>query len=206
MTPSQDQINLVVATARAHAYENIEVIHLRAAKVGGEIYIDLADADDRIMVLSANGARVIEGDDECPVVFRRSKQLPIHFAEGTLDDIRAMVNMDDDQFVVFMACAVKMFFPDTPSPIVNFIGEYGSAKTSTTRVMRTLIDPVAAMVAPASDKVDDMLIRSWHNYVLTLENMSDLTKLSDTLCGICTGMGSRHPACSGASRGWWSRC
>ena len=189
VTPSQDQINLVVATARAHAYENIEVIHLRAAKVGGEIFIDLADADDRIMVLSAHGARVIEGDDECPVVFRRSKQLPIHFAEGTLDDIRAMVNMDDDQFVVFMACAVKMFFPDTPSPIVNFIGEYGSAKTSTTRVMRTLIDPVAAMVAPASDKVDDMLIRSWHNYVLTLENMSDLTKLSDTLCGICTGMG-----------------
>jgi hypothetical protein len=189
VTPSQDQINLVVATARAHAYENIEVIHLRAAKVGGEIFIDLADAEDRIMVLSANGARVIEGDDECPVVFRRSKQLPIHFAEGTLDDIRAMVNMDDDQFVVFMACAVKMFFPDTPSPIVNLIGEYGSAKTSTTRVMRTLIDPVAAMVAPASDKVDDMLIRSWHNYVLTLENMSDLSKLSDTLCGICTGMG-----------------
>lgn len=188
-TPSQDQINLVVATARAHAYENIEDVHLRVAKVGGEIFIDLADSDDRIMVLSADGARLIEGDDECPVVFRRSKQLPLRFAEGTLDDIRAMVNMDDDQFIVFMACAVKMFFPDTPSPIVNLTGEYGSAKTSTTRVMRTLIDPVTAMVAPASDKVDDMLIRSWHNYVLTLENMSDLTKLSDTLCGICTGMG-----------------
>lgn len=188
-TPSQDQINLVVSTARAHAYESIEDVHLRVAKVGGEIFIDLADADDRIMVLSADGARVIEGDDECPVVFRRSKQLPLRFAEGTLDDIRAMVNMDDDQFVVFMACAVKMFFSDTPSPIVNLTGEYGSAKTSTTRVMRTLIDPVTAMVAPASDKADDMLIRSWHNYVLTLENMSDLTKLSDTLCGICTGMG-----------------
>lgn len=188
-TPSQDQINLVVATARAHAYENIEDVHLRVAKVGGEIFIDLADSDDRIMVLSADGARLIEGDDECPVLFRRSKQLPLRFAEGTLDDIRAMVNMDDDQFVIFMACAVKSFFPDTPSPIVNLTGEYGSAKTSTTRVMRALIDPVTAMVAKPPKNEDDLLIRAWHNHVLTLENASDLTPYSDTLCGICTGMG-----------------
>ncbi|GAB1395616.1 hypothetical protein MASR1M65_03930 [Saprospiraceae bacterium] len=34
-----------MATARAHAYENIEDVHLRVAKVGGEIFIDLADSD-----------------------------------------------------------------------------------------------------------------------------------------------------------------
>lgn len=188
-TPSQEQISLVVATARAHAYDNIEDVHLRVAKVGGEIFVDLCDADDRVLMLSAHGARFIEGEEACPVVFRRSRQLPLRYAEGDLDDIRAMVNMDDDQFIIFMACAVKMFFPDTPSPIVNLTGEYGSAKTSTTRVMRSLIDPVTAMVAKATKNEDDLLIRSWHNYVLTLENMSDLTPYSDTLCGICTGMG-----------------
>ena len=190
VTASQEQINLVVGIARAHAYETVEDVYLRVARVDGIIYVDLCDADDRVLRISADGATLIEGDAECPVVFRRSKQLPIDIAgKGSTDDIRTMVNMDDDQFVVFMACAVKMFFPDTPSPIVNLIGEYGSAKTSTTRVLRSLIDPVSAMVAPGSEKADDVLIRAWHNYVLTLENMSDLTKLSDTLCGITTGMG-----------------
>lgn len=189
VTASQEQINLVVGIARAHAYETVEEVHLRVARMDDIIYVDLCDADDRVLVISANGIKVIEGDVECPVVFRRSKQLPIEMATGSIEDIRAMVNMDDDQFVVFMACAVKMFFPDTPSPIVNLVGEYGSAKTSTTRVLRSLIDPVSAMVAPGSEKPDDVLIRAWHNYVLTLENMSDLTKLSDTLCGITTGMG-----------------
>lgn len=189
VTPSQEQIGLVVSMARAHAYENVEDVHLRVAKVGGEVFIDLCDASDRIAVLSAGGARIIEGDEECPIVFRRSRQLPIRVADGTLEDIRAMVNMDDDQFTIFMACAVKMFFPDTPSPIVNLTGEYGSAKTSTTRVLRTLIDPVTAMVAKPPKNDDDLLIRSWHNYALTLENVSDLTPLSDTLCGICTGTG-----------------
>lgn len=189
VTASQEQINLVVGIARAHAYETVEDVHLRVARKDGIIYVDLCDADDRVVVISADGIDVIEGDTECPVVFRRSKQLPIDMATGSIEDIRALVNMDDDQFVVFMACAVKMFFPDTPSPIVNLIGEYGSAKTSTTRVLRSLIDPVSAMVAPGSEKPDDVLIRAWHNYVLTLENMSDLTKLSDTLCGITTGMG-----------------
>ncbi|MCA0205157.1 MAG: hypothetical protein LCH92_12500 [Proteobacteria bacterium] len=189
VTPSQEQIGLVVGIARAHAHETVEDVHLRVAKVGPRIYVDLCDAEDRVLVISAEGIDLIDGDHECPVVFRRSRQLPLRLADGTLDDIRSMVNMDDDQFAIFMACAVKMFFPDTPSPIVNLIGEYGSAKTSTTRVMRSLIDPVTAMVAPGGEKPDDVLIRAWHNYVLTLENMSDLTKLSDTLCGITTGMG-----------------
>ncbi|MDC0739390.1 PriCT-2 domain-containing protein [Cognatishimia sp. SS12] len=189
VTPSQEQINLVVGIARAHAYETVEDVHLRVARKGDRIYVDLCDADDRVLAISADDIELIEGDTECAVVFRRSRQLPIALADGSLEDIRSMVNMDDDQFVVFMACAVKMFFPDTPSPIVNLIGEYGSAKTSTTRVLRSLIDPVSAMVAPGGEKPDDVLIRAWHNYVLTLENMSDLTKLSDTLCGITTGMG-----------------
>ncbi len=189
VTPSQEQIGLVVSIARAHAYETVEDVHLRVAKVGPHIYVDLCDAEDRVLVISAEGIDLIDGDRECPVVFRRSRQLPLRHADGTLEDIRSMVNMDDDQFAIFMACAVKMFFPDTPSPIVNLIGEYGSAKTSTTRVMRSMIDPVTAMVAPGGEKPDDVLIRAWHNYVLTLENMSDLTKLSDTLCGITTGMG-----------------
>lgn len=189
VTASQEQINLVVGIARAHAYETVEDVHLRVARQEGIIYVDLCDDEDRVLAISTDGVEIIEGDCECPVVFRRSKQLPIEMADGSLSDIRAMVNMDDDQFIIFMACAVKMYFPDTPSPIVNLIGEYGSAKTSTTRVLRTLIDPVSAMVAPGSEKADDVLVRSWHNYVLTLENMSDLTKLSDTLCGITTGMG-----------------
>jgi len=189
VTPSQDQIGLVVGIARAHAYDTVEDVYLRVARHEGRIYVDLCDAADRVLTISADGVAMIEGDEECPVVFRRSRQMPLSYAEGTLSDIRALVNMDDDQFAIFMACAVKMFFPDTPSPIVNLIGEYGSAKTSTTRVMRSLIDPVTAMVAPGSEKPDDVLIRAWHNYVLTLENMSDLTKLSDTLCGITTGMG-----------------
>lgn len=189
VTPSQDQINLIVSIARAHAYETVEDVYLRVARKDGRIYVDLCDADDRILVITADGAELIEGDEECPVVFRRQRQLPLEMETGSIDDIRSMVNMDDDQFIVFMACAVKMFFPDTPSPIVNLIGEYGSAKTSTTLVLRSLIDPVPAMVAPGGEKPDDTLIRAWHNYVLTLENMSDLTKLSDTLCGITTGMG-----------------
>ncbi|MCD1624652.1 hypothetical protein K7H22_01425 [Seohaeicola saemankumensis] len=189
VTPSQEQIGLVVGIARAHAYDTVEDVFLRVARHEGRIYVDLCDAADRVLTISADGVAMIEGDEECPVVFRRSRQMPLSYTEGTLSDIRALVNMDDDQFAIFMACAVKMFFPETPSPIVNLIGEYGSAKTSTTRVMRSLIDPVTAMVAPGSEKPDDVLIRAWHNYVLTLENMSDLTKLSDTLCGITTGMG-----------------
>lgn len=185
---SAEQVKATQALARAHAHEVVDV-HLRVAKSGNAIYVDLCDDEDRVLKISADGLTYIAGDEPCPVMFRRSKQHRIEWADGTLDDVRACLNIDDDQFAIFMACAVKSFFPDTPSPIVNIVGPYGAGKTSATRVMRTMIDPVAAMVAPFSGKPDDLIIRAWHNYVLTLENMSDLTKLSDTLCGVTTGMG-----------------
>lgn len=186
--PSAEQIKATQSLARAHASDVVEV-HLRVAKVGDAIYVDLCDDDDRVLMITRDGMTYLEGDDMCPVVFRRSKQHALHLDDGSLDDIRAMLNIDDEQFAIFMACAVKSFFPDTPSPIVNIVGPYGSGKTSATRVMRTLIDPVSAMVAPGGEKPDDLIIRAWHNYVVTLENMSNLTKLSDTLCGVTTGMG-----------------
>lgn len=186
---SSETVSAVQSIARAHATEKRDV-YLRVARVNGTIYVDLCDDGDRVAKITADGVSAVADDEWCPT-FRRSKQLPLAAHHGgTLDDIRALINLDDDQFVLFMACAVKMYFPDSPSPIVNLIGEYGSGKTSATLVMRTLLDPVTAMVAYGEmNKADDLLIRCWHNAVLTLENMSNLTKISDVLCGICTGMG-----------------
>ena len=189
--PTAEVIKSLQNLTRAESFNNTEDVRLRLAQHGDAIYVDMCDGDDRVMCISAgDGLRVLDGQDDCPVVFRRSNQLPLTYDEsGKLDDIRSLLNMTDDQFVIFMACAVDMFFADTPSPIVNITGEFGAAKTSATLVMRTLIDPVLAMTAPYSGKLDDLLLRAWHNAVLTLENMSKLTSISDTLCQICTGTG-----------------
>lgn len=186
---SAETVAAVQSLARAHA-SDVRDVHLRVARIGEAVYVDLCDAEDNVVKVTTDGATLVADDEWCPT-FRRSKQMPLAAdLSGAVDDIRSLINLDDDQFVLFMACAAKMYFPDSPSPIVNLIGEYGSGKTSATIVMRTLIDPVPAMVAYGeTGKPDDLLIRCWHNGVLTLENMSNLTKISDLLCGICTGMG-----------------
>ncbi|WP_424833070.1 TOTE conflict system archaeo-eukaryotic primase domain-containing protein [Ruegeria sp.] len=174
--------------ARAYSYAEREDVHLRVKEHPDGIFIDMCDDNDNVVQITPKGFSLITGD--CPVAFRRSGQSALELdPKGTVDDIRALVNLDDDQFVIFMACAVSMFFTESPSPIVNLTGEYGAAKTSATWVMRSLLDPVTAMTTPYSGKPDDLILRAWHNAVVTLENMSDLTKISDHLCGICTGMG-----------------
>lgn len=186
---SAETVSAVQALARATASE-VREVHLRVAHVDGAVYVDACDDENNVVKITGESVALVADGEWCPT-FRRSKQMPLSAkAGGSIDDIRSLINLDDDQFVLFMACAVKMYFPDTPSPIVNLIGEYGSGKTSATIVMRALLDPVRAMVAYGeSGKPDDLLIRCWHNAVLTLENMSNLTKISDLLCGICTGMG-----------------
>lgn len=189
-TVTSEQINAARNTARALAYDETRDVAIRVAEHDGAIYVDLCDEDDRVLVIQPGNVEIIEGDLEIPVTFRRaSSAQPLRMADGTLQDIRACLNIDDEQFVVFMACVVKMFFPNTPSPIVNITGPYGSGKTSATRVMRSLVDPSSAMTSAKPKDGDDLIIRAWSNYVLALENISSLSKISDTLCGITTGMG-----------------
>jgi hypothetical protein len=94
---SAEQVKATQALARAHAHDVVEV-HLRIAKAGSAVYVDLCDDDDRVLKIDRDGLTYLDGDHPCPVMFRRSKQHPIEWADGSLNDVRACLNIDDDQF------------------------------------------------------------------------------------------------------------
>jgi hypothetical protein len=69
-------------------------------------------------------------------------------------------------------------------------GEQGSAKSTTARLLRELVDPSAVPLRAAPQSVRDLMISANAGWVISLDNLSHLPPwLSDALCRLSTGGG-----------------
>ena len=76
------------------------------------------------------------------------------------------------------------------TPILILTGEQGSAKSTTAKVLRSLIDPASPMARSAPQSEQDLVIAAKHNHVMAFDNLSTVKPaLADALCRIATGGG-----------------
>lgn len=85
---------------------------------------------------------------------------------------------------------VAALCPRGPYPIGNIAGQQGTAKTTTCRIIRALVDPCKAEVRTAPHDEDDLMIAARNSHLIALDNLSRLEPwLSDAMCRIATGGG-----------------
>src|SRR5262249_44628228 len=165
--------------------------HVRIAGREGRGYLHPADPDSTVIEGSADGWRAGERP---PVRFRRPAgmlPLPVPERGGSLADLKDFLNVpDEDGFALVVAWLAGCFRPDGPFPVMVLLGEQGSAKTTTARVLKRLIDPSAAPVRCEPKESRDLMIQGRNNWVLAFDNLSGLNGwLSDALCRLATGGG-----------------
>ena len=165
--------------------------HVRVAEAAGRVYVHLADDHDTVIEIDASGWR------ECavpPVRFVRAKgmrPLPRPRPGGCLDDVRRVINVPDDApFALVRAWLAQAFLAGGPFPLLVLLGEQGTAKTTTARVLKRLTDPRAADARAEPKDVRDLMIAARGSWALCYDNLSGLPAwLSDALCRLATGGG-----------------
>lgn len=165
--------------------------HFRVAEFEGRVYVHLADDADTVIEIDAAGWRPCPAP---PVRFVRDKgmrPLPTPRPGGTLDDLRRVVHVPDDApFALVRAWLARAFRAGGPFPLLVLLGEQGSAKTTTARVLKRLTDPRAADARAEPKDVRDLMIAARGSWTLAFDNLSGLPGwLSDALCRLATGGG-----------------
>lgn len=121
----------------------------------------------------------------------RPLQPPV--AGGSIDELRDYLNVtgqDDPSFVLAVGWLLGALHPGGPYPILVLSGEQGSAKTTTARVLRTLVDPCVTLVRSEPRETRDLMIAARNGWVIAIDNMSSMPAwLSDALCRLSTGGG-----------------
>jgi len=158
---------------------------------GGALYIDLCDEKWRVVEVTATGWRVTQ---DAPVRFRRSRgmtALPYPLEGGSVEELRPFVNgSDDDVWALLLAWLVGAFNPTGPYPLLILQGEQGTAKSTTARVIRSLVDPSSSPLRSLPKEERDLMIAANNAWTIAYDNLSGAPQwISDALCRLATGGG-----------------
>jgi putative DNA primase/helicase len=89
--------------------------------------------------------------------------------------------------VAWLAAACR---PHGPYPLLILQGEQGSAKSTTAKLLRRLIDPSTAPLRTPPREERDLVIAANNSWVVAYDNLSGIQPwLSDALCRLATGGG-----------------
>ncbi|MCC6917270.1 hypothetical protein [Nitrosomonas sp.] len=145
-----------LAAAGINDGDEIEV-HVRAARCDDGYLIDLADEQWQAIHVTPQGWRVV---NESPLYFTRTpsmRVLPMPAARGDVGLLWQHTNIPTDRRVMVLAWLLDGLRPDTTFPVLELVGEQGSAKSTTQSVLRSLIDPNKVMLRGRPKTVEDVM-------------------------------------------------
>ncbi len=187
----REAIDVIAAKARIEGRQ--QAVFLRIGEAGGAIYLDLARQDWKLVKVTAEGWHLADSAD-CPEVrFRRRHgmvPLPIPVAGGDLTELWRFANVAEEDRPLVLGWLVAALNPRGPYAILTFTAEQGSAKSTTSRALRRLVDPNAADLRAEPRELRDLVVAARGSWILAFDNLSHVTpQLADALCRISTGDG-----------------
>ncbi|MBA2276202.1 MAG: hypothetical protein H0W06_00435 [Chloroflexia bacterium] len=175
-------------------FEGLErQVWVRLAVHDDRLYLDLGDAEWQVVEIQRGRWKTITAA-AAPVRFRRPRTLlplPIPDPEGSLDDLDALLSITDaNDLLRVKGWVIGVFQMEGGRAILEFNGEQGSAKTTTARLFRRIMDPSTADLRAAPRDERDLMIAAANGLIVGVDNLSDMKDwLSDALCRLSTGGG-----------------
>jgi hypothetical protein len=168
-------------------------VHVRVARLGRRVVIDLADPEGRAVVVE-NGEWSITTDPPERFIRGRGMQaLPEPIRGGSIDELQNFLNLldgaaGDDLFRLIVVWIVAALTGLPPYAVLVLIGESGSGKTTAGRVLRGVVDPNTAALRNAPKDAQAIALATKANHIVGYDNLSRITPAtSDALCGLATG-------------------
>jgi hypothetical protein len=190
--PMQDALNTLAAKASFDGVKH--KVFTRIAEQNGKLYYDLGDEAWRVVEIDAEGWRIL---DKSPVKFVRtsgykSQVTPVR--GGDINELRRFINIpSEEDWVLFLGWTISSFRPTGPYMILSLAGTQDAAKSTTTKMLRLLIDPSTVLVRAQPKEERDLMVGGKNNWLLAFDNLSHISEqMSDALCRISTGGGQSN--------------
>jgi len=181
---------LAIEAEGQHRGPELEV-YTRIARHDDAIYLNLCNRRWEAVKITAAGWEVVS---RSPVKFIRPKgmlELPPPAARGSIKAVYDLLNVKSPtDHHLLVAWMVQAMNPAGPYPVLVLDGPQGSAKTSSTRFLRNIVDPSTAAIRTTPREERDLVIAATNGWICAFDNISTLPKwLSDALCRLSTGTG-----------------
>lgn len=158
----------------------------RVGEQDNAIWYDLTDKNWQAVKVTAEGW----GIENSPILFTRYRhQTPQVQPQrgGDIQKIFRFVNIKHYS-LLFLCWLVSCFIPGIPHPMPVFYGEKGSAKSTSSAILKRLIDPSALDTPTLSNDQRTLVVNLQQHWFLPFDNLFALNgETSDMLCRAITG-------------------
>ncbi len=190
--PSNENIQKAIKLIQAKAMlEDESIVERRCCKIDGNIYYDLFNDKGEVVKISKEGWEITT---ESPCLFQRSNTMleqvvPIKYKNMSILD-KYFRYKDKNHLILQKVVLASLFMTDIQRPITVLHGEKGSAKTSTMKLIRQIVDPSRVPTVSRPKNLDDMAITLYNQYLVCFDNIDRIASdISDLLCTAVTGGG-----------------
>lgn len=194
--PRREDVYAAVAAMEALARQSdvVRDANLRvAAGNRGACFYDVGDDEWTTIHFGSDGWDVRKG---APVKFVRGQHtltqvLPKQSSSLLRGLLSRLIRCDERTLRLLEAWLIGALKPGGPYPVLIINGEQGSAKSTTSRLLRRIIDPHGLDLREPPKDARDLAAAVKNSYVLAFDNVSRVPPwFSDSLCRIATGTGS----------------
>lgn len=163
----------------------------RIAKSEDSYFLDLGTSNWSSVKINRLGWSVIAENPANFIRFAGSLPLPTPRPGADIKDITEFLNLSsEDDLLLTLAFVLECMRPETPYPVLLLDAEQGSAKSTTQKYIKSLIDPAAMHLRVAPDSITDIFVAARNDHILSYNNISSLSsKEQDALCCLSTGGG-----------------
>ncbi|KAF6247505.1 hypothetical protein C6990_03355 [Nitrosopumilus sp. b3] len=169
----------------------------RSAFVDDCLYYDLQNQNGDVYRVSKNEITKTQNDDDGSPIFLKSpsaktiqsmQQEPTFDNQNVLDDFVKLCRIQEQDKIVFVSHLIAFFLKGFPIPIQVLHGEQGSAKTSVSGAIKSIVDPEGENALSLPEKIDDLAVALSKRDLSNFDNTDNFTKeISQFLCRVVTG-------------------
>lgn len=189
---SKDVLQQVIDTLEAKAMleGDEQEVYFRCKMENQKIYYHLADEEQTVICVDKEGYQPCS---EPPIAFLKRKSMLAQVFPQKGKSLRKLTAkhwkfQTTADKLLHDVVLVTRFITDFPMPIVVYMGERGSAKTSAMKLDKLLIDPDTFLVKALNRSVNDLLTTLSKQYLVCYDNVDTITaEMSDLFCICSTG-------------------
>lgn len=175
------------AAAQVEMSKPRNVTH-RVNGFGEKLVYDLATENEEFVVWEDGRWDVVSGS--WPFMrggATRPQVLPVHTNKKLIDMLRPLVNCSDDDLNLIAGWLLGCFKTGGPYPVLALHGMQGSAKTTTSRLLKRLVDPHGLTFSDPPKSAAEILTIIGNRFLVVFDNLSYVNaNFSDLLCKVAT--------------------
>lgn len=191
--PGSENVSKVIALLQAEATfgGNKNELWSRIAIRNDEIWYDLVNKKWQAIRIDKNGWEIV---DDAPILFKRNfvqDEQVVPEKGGNAKDLLDFVPIKGvSQRLLFLVSTIVNFFPHIARAIQMYKGPQGSAKSTSARLEKKLIDPAKMELITLHKEIRELAQQLDQHYLLPFDNITSLnSSTSDALCRAITGGG-----------------